>query len=432
MSVNLHFTQQQLQAIRLSPAFQQSLHFLHMSHNELSAYLSDVSEHNPLLEWNKRSTPSTRSLSAFDFDRLHERVSLTDTLLSQVNMSKVSVQMARILRYMIGSLNDSGYLMDSLKDIADNFGAPQEIVDDALNLLQSFDPAGIGARSLQECLLLQIDYVEEKERPLVSLLLRDHMELVAAKDWNYLAELLHTSEETLHQAFKQIQKLQPRPALAYATQDPADYVVDVTVKQVDGRFVPVLSREAMIDLSITPLDNENVILADQSAKLWYRKHLAEGLRVLSLLERRSVTILRVAGAIIDRQQRFFDEGPTALRPLTLRDVARETSLSISTISRATQNKWIKTPWGVFPFSYFFPAAITTEREMISSESIKAMLRSCIASEDKVHPLSDEEICTQFLSKGIHIARRTIAKYRVELGIPSSRERKITQLRKSHL
>ena len=432
MSVNLHLTQQQLQAIRLSPAFQQSLQVLHMSHIDLSAYLSEISAHNPLLEWNKKSIPATRSLSSFDFDRLHERVSLTDTLVSQINTSKVSSQIDRILRYMIGSLNDSGYLMDSLEEIASCLDEPMEIVVKALHHLQSFDPAGIGARSLQECLLLQLDFVPEAKRPLIKLLLNDHMELIAANEWAYLAELLHTSEESLLEAFRQIQKLQPRPALAYARQDPADYIIDITVKQIDGRFVPVLNQEAMIDLSITPLDNEHTILADKSAKSWYRKHLSEGLRLLSSLEKRSATMLCVASAIIERQQHFFAEGPKALRPLTLRDVARETSFSVSTVSRASQNKWMKTTWGIYPFSYFFPAAITAQHETRSSESIKAMLRSFVAYEDKRHPLSDEEICAQFKDKGIYVARRTIAKYRVALTIPSSRERKLANARKLHL
>ncbi len=432
MSVNLRLTQQQQHTIRLTPAFQQSLHILHMSQTELSAYLSEISAHNPLLEWNKQNIPTMRSLSAFDFDRLHERVSLTDTLLSQVNMTNVSLQIDHVLRYMIGSLNDSGYLMDSVEEIANHLGEPLTIVIEALQHLQSFDPLGIGARTLQECLLLQLDYVQDAYRPLVKLLLQDHMELIAAKEWAYLAELLHTSETNVLNAFKQIQKLQPRPALTYARQDPADYVIDVTVKQIDGRFVPVLDPVAMIDLSITPLDNENTILADKNAKSWYCKHLAEGLHVLSLLEKRSTTMLRVANAIVDRQQRFFAQGPSALRPLTLRDIARETSFSVSTVSRATHNKWMKTPWGIYPFSYFFPAAITTQYETVSSESIKTLLRSIVSNEDKIHPLSDENICAQCKVQGIYVARRTIAKYREALAIPSSRERKLAYARKLHL
>ncbi|WP_294948403.1 RNA polymerase factor sigma-54 [Sulfurivirga sp.] len=341
-----------------------------------------------------------------------------------------------IAEYIVDSIDDDGYLQDSLAQIRDavseHAGEPvtEADVQRVLDTVQQFDPTGVGARDLQECLLLQLraakplpedSALHEQAEDLIS----NHFDLLANHQYKRIQRRYRLKEPQLHELIHYIQRFDPRPGRQYAPVE-RDYVIpDLILRRVGEELMLELNPEAYPRLR---LNAEYIQLAQQvedpkqSEQL--REKLAEARNLIKSLHHRGETLLRVGRFIVERQKRFFEEGEKAMQPLVLRDVAEALDLHESTISRATSQKYIQTPRGTFELKYFFSTAIVQYgEEDQSAVAIKSHIRELIEQEDPKKPLSDSRIAALLEEQGIHVARRTIAKYREAMGIPASSERK---------
>ncbi|MDP2135958.1 MAG: RNA polymerase factor sigma-54, partial [Sulfuritalea sp.] len=298
----------------------------------------------------------------------------------------------------------------------------------ALRHLQNLDPAGVGARSAQECLALQLKCLPDSApRKLALAIVADHLDLLAARDFARIKKLLACSDDELRIAQTLIRSLNPRPGAQYAPIDTRYVVPDVTVKKQHERWVVSLNRDAMPRLRINRLYAD--ILQRQrggnGSSAGLASQLQEAKWLIKNVQQRFDTILRVSQAIVDRQRAFFDHGEVAMRPLTLREIAETVSLHESTISRVTTQKYLASPRGIFELKYFFGSHVATDTGgAASSTAIRALIRQLVGAEDGKKPLSDSRLAEILGEQGIVVARRTVAKYRELLNIPPVNLRKV--------
>lgn len=340
-------------------------------------------------------------------------------------LSHISVEEKRIASYLIGNLNESGYLDIPLHEAAENLGVPEEKVEHGLRLVQSLDPAGVGARELRECLTLQLKRMGEAD-PLVYRVVQDHLEDLAANRCQKVAAQLQVDPTMVQMIFDMIRLLDPKPGSQFHHDQPRFIIPDVTVERVEGEYVVLVNDQATPRLSINGY-YEKLIRSRQEqddAKQFIHDKLNAAMWLIRSLEQRRMTLYRVMEAVVQAQRDFFDHGLTRLRPLTLREIAERLDLHESTISRATNNKYVQTPRGIFELKYFFTSGVGMEDGgSASSESVKLMIKNLIEEEDKKKPLSDQILAEKLKKEGISISRRTVAKYREEIRIPSSAKRK---------
>lgn len=429
--------QQQAAKMTLSPKAQTMIKILQLSTPELQKYLQQELADNPLAEfvddgWNwadargRNGGMSRPGADPLEFAKGNER-SLEDELLEQLRFAPhLSAAVRQIVRYLIGNLDANGYVQASLEETARRFGVPLETAERALVVLQGFEPAGIGARSLSECLLLQAR--RQPECPaLVPELLRHYLADVAAHRIPKLANRLQTSQEEIKAAVEAIKKLNPRPAAAYAPGGDTRYIVpDVAIEAEGGQFVVRVFDWAAPQLAWNP--HYTGMLRSGGLGAEARAFLAERLHAVSFLRRclaqRKITLLRVTEAIAAEQIAYFRHGPASLKPLNLKTIADQLHIHESTVSRSTAGKYAQTPWGIRELSYFFPPGLQTARgEQASPEYVKSLLKVRLDGEDPAKPYSDRQLAELLAEQGIRIARRTVMKYREELGFPSSVKRK---------
>ena len=358
---------------------------------------------------------------------------LHDYLLWQLELENFDAREAAIGRAIIDAINDDGYLVDELDTIIDTLGnelqASLEDVEAVLLRIQRLDPAGIGARNLSECLDLQLQQLsnDTDERELARELVKHHLELLAERDFAALRRRLRVPEESLEMAATLVKSLHPRPGSTVNTAPPTYIIPDVYVRKLDGEWA------VEVNASTTPALRVNQIYASQLARGAehgvLRSQLQEARWLVRSLEIRNETIFKVATCIVARQSEFLEHGEEAMSPMILRDVAEELDMHESTISRVTTNKYMHTPRGIFEFRYFFSSHIgTADGEELSSIAIRAKIRKLINEEETQKPLSDIKIARNLQDQGIKVARRTVAKYRESMNIPSSSERKKIALR----
>ena len=375
-----------------------------------------------------------------------ETVSFYDQLKEQMGEIEMTGQQHYIMEYLIGSLDDDGLLRKGLDVICEelaiyhNIDVTEQEVEQVLQLLQHFDPAGIGARSLQECLLLQIARREpSRVRDLMQRVVSSHFDEFTKKHWDKIQSALALNDMQAEALFRELRKLNPRPGASLGEtvgrnlqQITPDFIVDT---QDDGTVTFVLNNSEVPELKVSQSfadllkeyqDNkDNLSRQTKEALLYTKKKVDAAQNFIEAIKVRRHTLTVTMRAIIQLQHQFFVDGDEAsLRPMILRDVAEKTGLDPSTISRVSNSKYAQTRWGTFPLRHFFSDGFVTENgEELSTRQIKAALRDIIDAEDKKRPLSDDVLKEELAKRGFPIARRTVAKYREQLGIPIARLRR---------
>jgi len=329
----------------------------------------------------------------------------------------------RIALFLIGCLDERGYLTETDETFAQLLKISIADVQAAIRVLQSCEPSGIAARDIKECLRLQIDAVPLSIRPIVAALIDNHLEDIAAGRVTAIARALHVTVQAVQEAIDELRKLNPKPGLAYTTASPQYVLPDVIVERVGSQFVVMTNEGAVPSIRFNRSYVKLLNNPDAEASQYLAKKLQSAEWLARCLEQRRMTLYRVAEAIVARQQGFFHYGPSSMVPLTLRQIAAELGMHESTISRATRGKYMQTPRGVFEMKFFFSSELQSSSGVTSAEAAKHEIRKCIQEEDDERPYSDDAIAKMLSDKGISISRRTVAKYREELNIPSSAKRR---------
>jgi RNA polymerase sigma-54 factor len=349
--------------------------------------------------------------------------SLRAHLMSQLSLTNLSERDRKLVALLIDSLDDDGYLTQDLPELAALLPAELAIeieeLQIALRHLQNFEPSGVGARNLGECLALQLAALPECTpcRAEATEIVKNHLEALAARDFTRLKKALKCDDACLRTAQKLITSLNPRPGRDFSTAETRYIVPDVIVKKVKGVWIASLNPEAMPRLRINRLYADILSRNRGAGSQQLASQLQEAKWLIKNVQQRFDTILRVAQAIVDRQRHFFEHGEVAMRPLVLREIAETLGLHESTVSRVTTQKFMHTPRGIYELKYFFGSHVTTETGgAASSTAIRALIKQLVSAENSRKPLSDSQISEILGQQGIVVARRTVAKYRESLQI----------------
>lgn len=355
---------------------------------------------------------------------------LQEHLLWQITMSQLSDIDKRIALIIVQSLDEAGYLCESVEDIlaslVDELPIELEDVASVLKYIQHLDPLGVAARNLRECLLIQLyrQPTSELQKLAVSLV-EKHLDLLEKRDYKEIQKRLKINQDTFEATITLLRTLQPKPGNAFS-DTATDYITpDVFVHKMRNAWVVSLNQRVTPELQINQRYADLIGQVKTSTDSHYLKNNLQQARwLIRSLESRNTTILNVAKAIVERQSAFMQYGEQAMKPLILRDIAEELEMHESTISRVTTNKYMYTPRGIFEFKYFFSSQLDTDTgSSCSSTAIRAMIKQLIAKEDARSPLSDSSLTQLLKDQGINVARRTVTKYREAMSIPSSHERK---------
>lgn len=366
-----------------------------------------------------------------DFSRLISKpVSLRDHLLSQISLGQCCERRKKIAGLLVDSLNDDGYLSQDLGELAELLPPELEInttdLEAALEYIQQLDPPGVGARSLQECLLLQLQALPD-DTPLredALTVVNKHLESFAAKNFQLLRKALGCNEADLQSIYQLITRLNPKPGDEFNATTARHVIPDVIVSKLDSSWVVQLNPDSFPRVRINNLYAGILKRHRCEATQTLMGQLKEARWLVRNLDQRMDTILRVSQAIVDRQQAFLEQGETAMCPLVMREIAREVELHESTISRVTTQKYMRTPHGIFELKYFFGSHIPDEAgEAHSAIAIRGLIKRLIQDEDRKKPLNDSQISQILANQGIVVARRTVAKYREFMHIPPTNLRK---------
>ena len=446
MKLDYRQTLAQKQKMVMTPQLRQGIEILQYNSIELDEFIQHEMESNPLLEKDEKS-PNAEKYEALLSDRTSYRgesapdddngdegplsyvgkeESLLDHLLFQLLITELAGNDLAIAKFLINNVDENGYLAFDRGNVLRRFDIFPEKLESIISVIQSFDPAGVCARSLSECLLLQIRAMGIEDNDLVTLT-RDYLDELAKN------KLLHVSHETgipllrIKECLSIIRKLEPKPGRAYGSARELRYVMpDVIVEYRDGERVVSLSDQTAPSLLVSNyyrnlLENRNI---DEGTRNFISDKISAALLIIKNIEQRKNTIKAVVSAILDFQEDFFRNGLVGLKTMTLRDIADATGLHESTVSRAVNGKYIQTEKGMYEIRYFFQKGVTAESgDGISSETIKSVIKELIDSESKKKPLSDNKIAIKLVEMGINISRRTVAKYRDEMNIPPTTSRK---------
>ncbi|WP_031516679.1 RNA polymerase factor sigma-54 [Desulfofalx alkaliphila] len=459
MRLDLGLNLEQSQKLIITPELRQAIAVLQMASFELTQFVEQQLQENPLLEkaedrleqaaedpgedrydidWQEYFNDSSdlgysgdrgHSGNEYGFESFVTKApSLSEHLNFQLTISRCPKEIVPLVEYLIGNVNSQGYLKTSLEDAARVLNVPPAQVEKALKVLHSMEPAGVGARTLEECLLLQVRYLG-LDNPLIEKLIKDHLNDLAQGKLNKIANRLGVTVKEIQRLADQLRTLDPKPGRCFSSDDDIRYIVpDVVVERVDKEYIILVNDVTTPRLRISNSyravmrqvgnslkgDEKKYIEAKMNAAVW----------LIRSIEQRRMTIYKVANALVELQREFLDHGVKHLKPLNLKDVADRVGLHESTVSRATSNKYMQTPQGVFSMKYFFSTAISYRGgSQISSESTKKLLREIIAGEDPKKPYSDQRISDLLAKQGIKISRRTVTKYRDELAIPAAGQRK---------
>jgi len=453
------------QTLTMTPQLQQAIRLLQLPVLDLNAEIQEALEENIMLEMedlpelpqtSSESTAEVETIKAEDLwqTRSAERTqdggwngegrpisefadesgqTLREHLLWQLEMEQFSPREVIIGEALIDSINDDGYLTADLEEISASLdkesGVSESEIERTLTKIQRLDPVGVGARSISECIILQLSQLEwtTPGLQLAISIATDHLDLVASRDYGELRRGLRTTEEDLHEALALVRGCNPKPGLAVSPPS-AEYVIpDVFVRKVDKRWQVEISPTGVPRLSVNQQYAKLLRGSGEHAVL--KSQLQEARWLIRSLEIRNETLLKVATSIVSRQTEFLEHGDEAMKPMVLRDIAEEIGMHESTISRVTTNKYMHTPRGVFEFKYFFSSHLSSASgEDQSSTSVRAKIRKLIGAENPKKPLSDSKITNLLKEDGISVARRTVAKYREGMNIPSSSDRRSRETR----
>ncbi|MFI3382245.1 RNA polymerase factor sigma-54 [Escherichia albertii] len=464
------------QQLAMTPQLQQAIRLLQLSTLELQQELQQALESNPLLEqidtheeidtcetqdsetldaadaleqkempeelpldasWDTIYTASTPSGTSGDYidDELpiyqgETTQTLQDYLMWQVELTPFSDTDRAIATSIVDAVDETGYLTVPLEDILESMGDDEIDIDEieaVLKRIQRFDPVGVAAKDLRDCLLIQLSQFD-KTTPWLEearLIISDHLDLLANHDFRTLMRVTRLKEDVLKEAVNLIQSLDPRPGQSIQTGEPEYVIPDVLVRKHNGRWTVELNSDSIPRLQI----NQHYASMCNSARndgdsQFIRSNLQDAKWLIKSLESRNDTLLRVSRCIVEQQQAFFEQGEEYMKPMVLADIAQAVEMHESTISRVTTQKYLHSPRGIFELKYFFSSHVNTEGGgEASSTAIRALVKKLIAAENPAKPLSDSKLTSLLSEQGIMVARRTVAKYRESLSIPPSNQRK---------
>ena len=443
-SANLELTQSQ--KLIMTTQLKQSLKILHMSKLELEDEINKVVEENPLLEVEKNSEINWESYiknieKSYQFDKneLHYNLdndinleniikstsSLYESLHFQVSLYKLSKIEKESCDYIIDSLDEDGYLSINEDEIKKELNINDNIFEKCLKIVQQLEPIGVGARSLSECLIIQLKNLGIENELLENLILED-LELIANKKYKDIVKKYNISMQKCVSLINIIKTLDPKPGRICSNEKSVYVQPDVIVEKIENEFIVYSNESDNLKLRINNVYKEILksSQSDKNTKDFIKDKLNSATILIKSIEDRKTTILEIAQEIVKYQQVFFEYGDNHIKPMKMKDIAEKLELHESTISRGVNGKYMLTPFGMYEFKYFFSNALETNNEVLtSSTSIKKIIQDTIKSENKKKPFSDDQIAKILNNKGINIARRTISKYREELGILSSSKRK---------
>ncbi len=375
------------------------------------------------------SEADDKELPSYD-QTLTRMPTLSDYLLWQLHLSTSDLTLVKGGEWIIGNLDDDGYLRATLEELSPQSGLTLGDMERALDLIQGFDPMGVGARTLQECLLIQVKQLD-LQGSLVEKIIQGHLPDLEKRKYPQIARALNvTPQEVMEASQIIIHDLEPKPGRPYLTADTNYVVPDVFVIKVEDRYIVQLNDEGLPRVRINPYYRKLLSHKDSVDKVT-KEYIEERLRsaqwLIKGMEQRSKTIYKVAESIVKFQRDFLDHGISHLKPMVLKDVAEDIGMHESTISRVTTNKYMHTPQGIFPLKYFFTTGFSvgggTAGTEVSSLTVKDVIHKMIKEEDPSAPLKDQQIVDSLKMRGIEIARRTVAKYREELRIPPTSVRR---------
>jgi len=351
---------------------------------------------------------------------------LKDHLISQLRVSQISKKLRDIGEYIIESLDENGYLTITKEDLAAILDAEPEAVEEALSVIQTFEPFGVGASNLKECLLIQLRNKDIKDKKIEAIIM-NHLDDIASNRISNISKKLSISIEEAQKYSDIIKSLEPKPGRAFEEGTSTKYVTpDVYIEKVGKEYIVIVNDYYGSKLTINQFYKKMLISEDKSsqASAFISNKLSSAMWLIKSLEHRKNTLYNVVKAILDYQMDFFEKGPMFLKTMTLKKIAEMVNVHESTVSRAINGKYVQTPRGIFEIKYFFKSGVDNQDgEAISSESIKKKIKGYVCGEDASKPLSDQQIADLLVKEGYMISRRTVAKYRDELGILSSSKRK---------
>lgn len=452
---------EQTQKMMITPGLRQAIMILQLPMLDLNSYLEQQLLENPMLEFEEDEQQETGRLVSenglgedeYKFDPgwqdyfqdssdlgfsepkketdqessnyenyVRQEYGLVEFLCDQLNLAVNNTRQSLIGRYLIGNLDENGYLQVSVDEVAALLEVTRREVEETLNIIQNFDPAGIGARNLQECLLIQVNQLNIKNKLLENVIMYHLPELAKGK-LSSVAHQLGVNFEDIQGVARFIKTLDPKPGCNYSSGNCVKYVIpDVIVEKAGQDYIITVSDG--INLKINSYYRS---IWEKEADLKVRHFLGVKLNaavwLIKSVEQRRITLSKIANCLVALQQDFLRSGYEQLKPLNLKQVAKIVGLHESTVSRATSNKYVQTPQGMFPIRAFFSSGLSSGNdEETSAAAIKESLRKIIARENPMRPLNDQEIADKFAERGIKISRRTIAKYRSEIGILPARQR----------
>ena len=464
----------QTQTLAMTPQMQQAIKLLALSNLEIEAYVTQALDSNPLLEVGEVSreagsvddapaeheaVPDMDGEAALDIaayardteagpadrgdwseaggagagsdalpdleNRPHDSVTLAEHLSGQIGALAHDAREALIAARIVHELDEAGYLHTDLRALSEELGAPLAEVERALTLVQSCDPTGVGARSLSECLALQAREADRYDPCMARLI--DHLDVLASGDVARLRRLCDVDDEDLADMLAELRSYDPKPGCRYGGDAQSAIVPDVLIAPDGADGWSIRINEASLPRLVVNRDYYIELKTgarDSSAHSWLNRQLTEADWLIRALDQRQKTILKVAARIVQHQEGFFREGVSAMRPLTLREVAEAIDMHESSVSRVTSNKYLSCPRGTFELKYFFSSGVAAaDGEGASSEAIKARIKALCDSEDAKKVLSDQKLADLLNAEGFDLARRTVAKYRDAIGIGSSAQRR---------
>ncbi|MGB9867132.1 MAG: RNA polymerase factor sigma-54 [Bacillota bacterium] len=457
MKVSFGLNLQQAQKLVMTPELRQSITVLQLNSMELSQYIRQQVLENPLLEIRESQELELESQrdvqegeqfdwEKFDWESHFNKVPLTSTeryetpqlesfttkvatlsefLLGQLRLVCTSEVEYLIGEFLIGNIDDNGYLRCTVEEAAASLGVPKRQVQEVLELIQSLEPVGVGARDLRECLTIQLDYLGVND-PLVREIVNCYLKDLAEGKQARLAVKLGVPVQEVQKAVDFIKTLDPKPGRRFAGSGDVVYVIpDITVEKVDDDYVVIVNDGSLPRLGISRF-YRNMLRSeiDDQTRSFLKSRLESALWLVKSIEQRRITLYKVAECIVRLQRDFLDYGVKHLRPMTLKQVADQVNVHESTVSRAVANKYMQTPRGTFDMKFFFGSGVEGGwGNSLSAKAVKKMILDIIRNEDSSNPYTDKQLQEILVRRGLQISRRTVTKYREELGIQSSSKRK---------
>ena len=436
----------QSQKLIMTTALKQSLNILSMSKLELEEEINKEWKENPLLEveksskvdWEKyiknieNSRPIDKNELYYNSDNdisleniIKDVYTLYENLHLQISLYNINKIERKICDYIIDSLDEDGYLRIDEKYIISKLNISKKIFEKCLNIVQQLEPIGVGARSLSECLIIQIRNMGIDNDLIENIVYKD-LDLIGKNKYKEISKKYNISLQKCVNIINFIKTLEPKPCVVCSDEKSIYIQPDVIVEKIDDEFIVYTNESDNLKIRISNFYKEilKTTTCDESAKKFIKEKLNSATSLVKNIENRKSTILKIAKEILETQQEFFKYGEKYIKPMKMKDIAKNLNFHESTISRGVNGKYMMTPFGIYEFKYFFSSTFDNNFDSsISSISIKKIIQEVINSEDKKKPLSDDEIVKILNDKGINIARRTISKYRNELGILSSNKRK---------